>query len=267
MSRLLEIFRHKDLEVEAAKAEKRLHVVRAEAEERGETRGFRSALTGAAKHPALIAEVKQASPSAGVIRAGLDSAQVAQAYKKAGAHALSVLTDERFFQGSVANLLAAREAVDLPILRKDFVFTEYQVWESRAMGADAILLIAALEELPDFSSDPLWELHALATELGLDVLVEVHTEEEFEAVLGWPKVPDLIGVNNRNLATFETDLAFSDAILPQLPEGVLGVSESALRTHDDILRVREKGAQAVLVGTTFCESPDIEGKVREVMGW
>jgi indole-3-glycerol phosphate synthase len=203
--------------------------------------------------------VKKASPSKGVIRADFDPEAIAAAYARAGAAALSVLTDVPHFQGSPAYLKIAREASGLPVLRKDFLYDPYQVLEARAWGADAVLLIvAALEDAQ------LRDLQAFAHELGMDALVEVHTAEETERALaaGCP----LIGVNNRDLGDFRTSLEISDRLLPRIAPHALAVSESALETRADLDRVRAAGARAVLIGTTFCAAPDIEGKVREVMG-
>lgn len=221
--------------------------------------GFRAALASS-RHPvALIAEVKKASPSRGTIRADLDPVQVAVAYRNAGAECLSVLTDRPFFDGSTENLIAAKRATGLPCLRKDFLFDPYQVYEARTMGADAILLIVA-----GIGPDLLGQLSDLARALGMDVLVEVHTEDEAEFAVGLHA--DLVGVNNRNLATFETDLRTSERILPSLPARCLAVAESGLEGRADVDRMGAAGARAVLIGTTFCGADDIEGTVREVMG-
>ena len=222
-------------------------------------RGFRNALQNA-KGLALIAEVKKASPSRGVIREDFDPVQIAKAYQSAGAQCLSILTDEPNFQGSPAYLRSCREATDLPCLRKDFIFDEYQVLESRAWGADAILLIVAMLE-----SRQLRDLHGQAKVLGMDVLVEVHTEEEIRMALEIGA--DLIGVNNRNLRNLKTDINTSLHLLPMLKGNALAVSESALKSKIDLDRVHAAGAKAVLIGTTFCAAPDIKEKVREVMGW
>jgi indole-3-glycerol phosphate synthase len=222
-------------------------------------RPFKAALEKA-QGLALIAEVKKASPSKGLIRPDFDPEEVARAYARAGAQALSVLTDEKHFQGSLANLQKAREASGLPCLRKDFIYDPYQVYESRAHGADAILLIVAMLDLQSLA-----DLHALAKDLRMDVLVEVHNQEELGVALGINA--DLIGVNNRDLADFATDLQVSETLLPLIKDKAFAVSESALATREDLNRVEAAGAEAVLIGTTFCSAPDIEGKVREVMGW
>ncbi len=258
--RLREIFATKREEVRIAKAKKPTLDLQREAREASAPLGFVRALETAPQPVALIAEVKQASPSQGTIRAGLDPVEVATAYQRAGAHTLSVLTDEVFFQGSPENLKRAKAATGLPCLRKDFVFDRYQLLEARAWGADAVLLIVA-----GLDRGLLQDLYGEAVELGLDVLVEVHDEDELKTALRLK--PKMVGVNNRNLSTFKTDLTVSERLIPGIPEGVLAVSESALRCHEDIERVRAAGARAALIGTEFCSAPDVEGRVREVMGW
>jgi indole-3-glycerol phosphate synthase len=208
---------------------------------------------------ALIAEVKRASPSMGMIRLDFDPAEIARNYAAAGADAISVLTDEKYFQGSSANLEKVWGAVSLPCLRKDFIEDPYQVFESRAWGADAILLILA--SLEDAVAQ---DLMALSTGLGMDTLVEVHDRVEAERALKLGA--DLIGVNNRSLQTFETDLSVGEDILPRLG-GAFKVAESALGTYADLERMKRAGADGVLIGTAFCSSPSVEAKVREVMGW
>lgn len=256
MSVLQRIFDHKHDEVEAAKSRLSLADIIATAKDRPPTRGFLNALKG---HPdlALIAEIKKASPSRGVIRADFDPTAIAQTYERTGANALSVLTDEAFFQGSADNLRLARKATSLPCLRKDFVDDPYQVYEARAWGADAILLIVAW-----LSDAQLADLSGLAISLGMDALIEVHTEEEAVRVQRYP----LVGVNNRDLADFHTDLGTTERLMPLLADAQVRVSESALATRVDLDRVKAAGAGAVLIGTTFTSSPDIEAKVREVMG-
>jgi indole-3-glycerol phosphate synthase len=254
------IFARKEDEVATAKGRVSESELRAQAGDAGPTRGFAAALAKASTPVALIAEVKKASPSKGVIRADFDAVNVAQAYERAGAHCLSVLTDVVGFQGSAENLKRARKATSLPCLRKDFLYDPYQVWEARAWGADAILLIATSLE-----SSQIADLMGLAQSLGMDALVEVHDEQDVERALAAHAT--LVGVNNRNLADFTTDLSSTERLLPLFPEGTLKVSESALETQSDIQRVSSAGARAVLIGTTFCAAPDVESKVREVMAW
>ncbi len=223
------------------------------------TRGFAAAIRSALLRPALIAEVKKASPSEGVIREGFDPAEIARVYEAAGAVCLSVLTDEEFFQGSTQNLVLSRAAVGLPVLRKDFMVDLWQIEESRAMGADAVLLIAAI-----LSTDELRSFRELAESVGMDALVEVHDQVELESALA--SGARMVGVNNRNLATFLTDLATTEHLFPRIPSDLIRVSESGIGTHADVKRVVGAGADAVLVGTRFCREPDIASAVREVMG-
>jgi indole-3-glycerol phosphate synthase len=257
---LARIFDVKRVEVEEAKRTVPLSEVMEQAKAAGPTRGFKKALEKELPRMGLIAEVKKASPSQGLIRSDFDPAEIALSYERAGAHALSVLTDEKHFQGSKGNLKLARAATALPALRKDFLYDPYQVYEARAWGADAILLIVASLEPAQIT-----ELRGLARELGMDSLVEVHTEDEAQIAIELGC--DLIGVNNRDLATFKTDLNASDRILPMISSDAFAISESGLETLEDIVRVQDEGARAVLIGTTFCAAPDIEAKVEEVMGW
>ncbi len=224
-----------------------------------ETRGFAAAIEEkiAAGLPAVIAEVKKASPSKGVIRADFDPAAIARSYEEAGAACLSVLTDSDFFQGSEAFLRQARSACSLPLLRKDFIIDPYQVHEARAIGADCILLIvAALED------DVLLQLALLAAELDLDVLCEVHNEEELERALALP-VP-LIGVNNRNLRNFETSLETSLALQELIEYDRVLVAESGIHTPEDVMRLREGGIQAFLVGEAFMRAKDPGSELRRL---
>lgn len=260
MSILDTIFDAKREEVAEAKRVVPLAEIRARADAAAPTRGFRAALASADKAPALIAEVKKASPSKGVIREDLDPADVARSYSRAGAHALSVLTDVRFFQGSAENLALAREASGLPVLRKDFLCDVYQMFEARAWGADAVLLIAAA-----LGPSQLADLRAAALALDMDALVEVHSAEDVDKALRVES--DLVGINNRNLADFKTDLSITERLAPRLSGPALVVSESALESRADVDRAARAGADAVLIGTAFCAAADVEAKVREVMGW
>ncbi|MFZ4652480.1 MAG: indole-3-glycerol phosphate synthase TrpC [Rubrivivax sp.] len=214
-------------------------------------RGFEAALRRkvAAGQAAVIAEVKKASPSKGVLREHFEPAQIARSYETGGAACLSVLTDERFFQGSAAFLQQARAACALPALRKDFIVDPYQVWEARVMGADCILLIAACLEDARMA-----ELEACAHELGLDVLVEVHDGAELERALALRT--RLVGINNRNLRTFEVSLQTTLDLLPQVPEDRLLVTESGILARADVQRMRAAGVHAFLVGEAFMRAPE-----------
>ena len=207
----------------------------------------------------IIAEVKKASPSAGVIRADFDPVAIAKSYEDNGAACLSVLTDESYFQGSLDDLRAVRAAVRCPILRKDFVLDRYQLLEARAAGADAVLLIA--EILP---GDRLRVLFDQAVELGLDVLVELHDAEELPRVLD--SGATLVGVNNRDLRTFQTRLEHTLDLMPRFPAGVTVVSESGIRTHADIRRLQAAGVGAVLVGESLMRQADVGAALRALRG-
>lgn len=208
----------------------------------------------------LIAEIKKASPSRGVIRQDFSPAEVARIYQDAGVQAISVLTEEDFFLGNVAYLSAVKNAVSIPILRKDFILESYQVYESRFFGADAILLIAEL-----LTKDSLAELAAIASELGMACLVEVHTEKELRKVLNL-KVP-LIGINNRDLHTLEVDFKTTERLFPLIPKDKTVVVESGIKSHQDILFLKILGVSAVLVGEAFMEAENMKLKIEEVMGW
>ena len=212
----------------------------------------------------LIAEVKKASPSAGVIRADFDPVQIAQAYAAAGADALSVLTDERYFQGHLDYIAAVRGAVSLPVLRKDFIVDPYQVYETRAAGADAMLLIAECLEM-----SRLMDLQILATELNLTVLIEVHDFDNLvrvrDRLIGFPhKSYSLLGINNRDLRTFKTDLGTTLRLAELVEDRDVLVSESGIATPADIHKLAEAGVRAVLVGETLMKAPDIAGAVRDL---
>ena len=238
-------------EVAAALARKPLAAMRADAESRVLTRDFVGAIRAkiAAGLPAVIAEVKKASPSKGVLRADFIPADIAQSYAEHGAACLSVLTDQQFFQGSVDYLKQARASCDLPVLRKDFMVDPYQVYEARAMGADCILLIAACLDDAQMQS-----LEALAMSLDMAVLVEVHDGAELQRALQL-KTP-LLGINNRNLKTFEVSLDTTLGLLKDVPEGHLLVTESGISTVADVQRMRSAGVQAFLVGEVFMRADE-----------
>jgi len=212
-----------------------------------------------ARPPGLIAEVKRASPSRGVLRADLDAVALARTYVEAGAAAVSVLTEERYFQGSLADLKAVREAVDEPVLRKDFIFDMYQVFEARAYGADAVLLIAAI-----LNPGLLASLIALARSLGLECLVEVHDEPELERAL--MAGAEIVGINNRDLRTFEVDLATTERLRPLVPPEVTVVAESGVHTRADVQRLAALGVHGILIGEALVLADDTGAKIRELMG-
>jgi indole-3-glycerol phosphate synthase len=219
---------------------------------RSDIRDFEAALRTkvSAGKPAVIAEVKKASPSKGVLREHFVPAEIAASYAKHGAACLSVLTDERFFQGSAMYLQQARSACALPVLRKDFIVDDFQVVESRALGADCILLIVAC-----LGDGQMAELEACAVELGLAVLVEVHDAGELERALKLLKTP-LMGINNRNLKTFEVSLETTLALLPQVPANKLLVTESGILSRADVSRMRSAGVGVFLVGEAFMRAAD-----------
>ena len=238
--------------------------LRERAQAQSAPRGFAASLRAKAEagRPAVIAEVKRASPSKGLIRPDFDPAWIASEYENGGAACLSVLTDEDFFQGSAADFIAAREATTLPAIRKDFILDELQVLESRAIGADCILLIAAALPPPRLAA-----LYRAARELGMDVLIEVHDHAELKAVLGAGLGPGLlIGINNRNLRTFETRLETTLDLLPWLPPGHELVTESGIGTPADVRRMMAAGVQRFLVGESLMRQPNPGVALKRLMG-
>jgi indole-3-glycerol phosphate synthase len=222
-------------------------------------RGFLKAIRSrlATGRPAVIAEIKKASPSKGLLRADFRPAEIAQSYERHGATCLSVLTDVDFFQGSDEYLQQARAACALPVLRKDFTMDAYQVYEARVLGADAILLIVAA-----LGDTQLRELAELATELGMDVLVEVHDAAELERALALPT--PLIGINNRDLRTFHTSLETTLDLLEKIPAGRVVVTESGIHAPADVARMRARGVNVFLVGEAFMKAGDPGGKLQEL---
>jgi indole-3-glycerol phosphate synthase len=244
-------------QVELAEAHASLSDLRREAEDAVPARDFKGALRR--DTVALIAEVKKASPSKGVLIADFDPVSIARVYAANGAAAISVLTDEQFFQGSLDHLRAARGAVELPVLRKDFIIDPYQIYQARVANADAALLIVmALED------SQLRDLHALITELGMAALVEVHNEAELERALKIEAT--LIGANNRDLRSFHEDLDTTVRLARLVPLGVTLIAESAIRTPEDVRRMGACGAHAVLVGEGLVKAGDIAGQVRAFSG-
>lgn len=225
--------------------------VESNAEARTQIRGFEASLRNkiAAGKAGVIAEVKKASPSKGVLREDFHPADIAISYAQHGAACLSVLTDEQFFQGAPDYLKQARAACSIPVLRKDFMVDPYQVYQARAWGADCILLIVAA-----LDHGLMRELEACAHEIGMDVLVEVHDAAELEAALALKTA--LLGINNRNLRTFETTLDTTINLLPRIPESKLVITESAIRTRDDVQRMRDHAVHAFLVGEAFMRASD-----------
>ena len=252
---------YKREDVAARKAALSQDAVEARARQASAPRGFRAALerhVEATGRPALIAEIKKASPSKGLIRADFDPPALARAYERGGASCLSVLTDGPSFQGDDAFLGAAREATALPCLRKDFLVDPWQVAESRALGADCVLIILAMVD------DALAaELLAEARRFGMDALIETHDEAEMARAckLGG----DLVGINNRSLRTFEVDLAATERLAPLAPAGALLVAESGIFTPDDVARVSAAGSGAILVGESLMRQADVEAATRELL--
>ncbi len=261
MSILNKIVEQKKVEIAALDAQ----ILRRAAESVPAPRDFLSAIKrrGVSRSPSLIAELKRASPSKGILAPHLDLFQVAEIYTQNGASAISVLTDETFFMGKLETLYELRlsHKTELPLLRKDFLIDEAQLYESRVNGADAVLLIAAA--LPD---DQLFvDLHAIALELGLTALVEVHDEGETERALKLKDVK-LIGINNRNLATFDVSLETTERLRPMIPPGIAVVAESGIFDANDVERLVEANVDAILVGEALVTSNDIGAKVRELSG-
>lgn len=246
-----EILAHKREEVGARKRQHPEAELRDRAQRQGATRGFTNALRDAVAQgrSGVIAEVKKASPSKGVIREQFDPIAIAKSYQRGGATCLSVLTDEKYFQGHDAYLQAARDAVSLPVLRKEFVVDDYQIVEARALGADCVLLIAGALDIMQLTV-----LNDAARNLSMDVLIEVHDALELEAALSLK--PALIGINNRNLKTFETTLETTFDLLERIPNDVLVVTESGINSHSDVQRMRERNVNAFLVGEACMRADD-----------
>ncbi len=255
----------KDREVAASRERLSLQKLQQQVADLPATRDFLAALRASCRKPAVIAEVKKASPSKGVIREDFDPEAIARAYAAGGASCLSVLTDKAFFQGGFEVLVQVRQVVDLPLLCKDFILSPYQLYQARAAGADAALLIAAI-----LSDQDMAYLLKVARSLGLAVLVEVHDAAELDRVLALGGV-DLIGINNRNLATFHTDLAVTEQLTASHGErvrakGCLLVSESGLFSRDDLDRVQGAGADAVLVGESLMRQADVTAALETLIG-
>ncbi|MCD6583037.1 MAG: indole-3-glycerol phosphate synthase TrpC [Desulfuromusa sp.] len=255
-----QILQTKQIEIAVDQIRQPLRELKKKAADSDRTRGFADHLRQAsAVGTAIIAEVKKGSPSKGIIREDFDPVAIARSYERGGASCLSVLTDEQYFYGSLDYLRQIRAQVELPLLRKDFIIDPYQVFQARAAGADAVLLIvAALEDTK------LLELAELATELQLDTLLEVHDGAELERALLLPV--DLIGINNRNLQTFVTDLAVTEQLAGKIPHQQLAVAESGIYSRADVERLQQAGAGAFLIGESLMRESDIEGKLLGLLG-
>ena len=258
---LAQILRDKQAEVAAGASSISIAEMERRALDQDKPRDFMGALCRALAEgrTGLIAEIKRASPSGGLIRDPFEPAKLAEAYESAGASCLSVLTDAKWFQGSAEYLKAARAACSLPVLRKDFMIHPWQVFEARAMGADAILLI--MSALSDAKAQ---ELEEVARSLDMAVLAEVHDAREMDRALGLQT--RLIGVNNRNLKTLETDLGISEALVPLVPADRIPVAESGLRTPSDVARMAKVGAHCILVGEYLMRQPDVAAATRALLG-
>ena len=255
------ILARKQEEIAARRREAPLAQMQRRARQASAPRGFVAALQDAvaAGRAAVIAEIKKASPSKGVIREDFDPVEIARAYAGGGASCLSVLTHRDFFQGHEDYLVAARAACELPVIRKDFIVDPYQVAESRALGADCILLIvAALDDAA------LAELYAAARELGMDVLVEVHDRGELERALRLDL--DLVGINNRDLRSFDTSLQTTIGLLDAIPDACLVVTESGIHSREDVALMRDNKVNAFLVGEAFMRAPDPGQALRQLFG-
>jgi len=263
---LHKILQTKRKEVRDLLARRDMSALRAEAQAAAPAKNFFAAVTKTPRRLVnLIAEVKKASPSAGVIREDFDPAKIARGYELAGADAVSVLTDRTYFQGGIDDLRAVRGAVELPIIRKDFILDPCQVYEARAAGADAILLIAAA-----LSPGQLSDLMALAVELRMTVLLEVHQADELvqvRSMIGFSRPGySLLGINNRDLTTFQTDLGTTLRLAELAGQDVPVVSESGIKTRDDVRRLRQAGVKAILVGETLMRHKDVAVGVEELLG-
>jgi indole-3-glycerol phosphate synthase len=252
-----EILQYKKEEVRAKKSASRLTELKSRIQDLLPPRGFQKALTSSASIH-LIAEVKKASPSKGIIRKDFKPVDIAKAYDEHGAAALSVLTDEHFFQGHLDFIGQVKKGVRLPVLQKDFLLDSCQVYEARAAQADAVLLITAIldrRQLADY--------YALAKDLGMDVLCEIHTEKELEQVV---EVAEVIGINNRDLTNFKTDLETTFRLMKEIPDDKTVVSESGIHSRREVLRLMEAGVDAILVGESLMREADIGAKVDELLG-
>ena len=253
-----QIVAHKLTEIAAAKSRRPIAEIKSALIDAATPRNFVAALK--THHPmGLIAEVKRASPSAGMIRESFDPVEIARIYESHGAACISVLTDEHFFQGRLSYLTEIRQNTLIPVLRKDFILDPYQIYEARAAGADAVLLIAEC-----LSDQQLQELYAVTLELGMQALVEVYERENVARAL--KLAPDFLGVNNRNLQTFETRLEHTIDLRQDIPNEILLVGESGIHSREDVRKLQSAGVHAMLVGESLMRAPDIGRRVRELLG-
>jgi len=253
-----DIIAYKKKELSETKRRASIAEVKSRAADAGPTRGFGKALSSG-QDIRLIAEVKKASPSKGVIREDFDPVDIARTYARSGASCLSVLTEQKFFQGKLEYLNEIRKAVELPLLRKDFIIDEYQIYEARVAGADAILLIAAClekQQIEDFIGT--------AAQIGLDALVESHTYKDLDRSLLAGAA--IVGINNRDLQSFSVDIRTTLDLLKDIPEDRTVVSESGIKTHDDVVTLAKAGVDAILVGESLMREKDIGKKVEELLG-
>jgi indole-3-glycerol phosphate synthase len=255
---LSQIVEEKRIEVAKAKAEKSLVELIKEVQGITVKSSFKKNISRP-HHINLIAEAKKASPSKGVIKHDYNPCNIAATYQANGAQAISILTDEKFFQGKLEHIKKVKECVSLPVLRKDFIIDEYQIYESIVAGADAVLLICDL-----LSEAELKKFHDLAVSLGLDVLVETHNDEEIRKAVA--SGASIIGINNRDLHTFKVDLGVTERLVKHIPPHRIIVSESGIKTHEDVMFLKSLGVNAVLIGEAFMEAPDISAKMRELLG-
>lgn len=258
MSILSEILAHKRHEVDLIRKRIPLKELRERLQEAPPPRNFRKAIE-AADPPALIAEVKRASPSGGILRDDYAPVALARSYVSNGAACISVLTDEQYFQGRLSHLTDVRQAASAPIMRKDFIVDEYQLYESRVAGADAVLLIVAA-----LAHDDLVRLMSVAWSLGMAAFVEVHDEDELDEALSTRA--RLIGINNRDLHVFRTNIDTTIRLMHRVPADRLVISESGIRSRADVLRLKREGVRGVLVGEALMREPDVGAKVRELIG-
>lgn len=258
MTILNKIYHHKLYEIAENKKRIPLEALKKGIQKGQDTKTFSHALK-CDTNISIIAEIKKASPSLGIIKEDFNPIEIARLYEAGGAAAISVLTDEKYFQGNLKCLMDVKKSVNLPILRKDFIIDAYQIYEARFAGADAILLIASL-----LSKEEIQHFLDLARALDMDCLVEVHAEAELQKVLQTSAT--IIGINNRDLATFKIDLETTDLLIPMIPDGKIIVSESGIKSRAEIVKLLQVGINAILVGETLMKSYDIPTKLHELLG-